>query len=169
MNRTQPKVILGSLAGAILIQAFFACATGAIDATAIAGDDAATPGDGTPSGSSSGGGTCSCPAGAQGPAGAAGPAGSTGPAGPAGAVGPQGAVGPPGPQGQPGAFAGHIAEKGGNNGTVSCATYCAGSEWGPTGTCVGAKYLAGPAVGTYIDCQTLPVTAYTLDCWCSAF
>ena len=29
--------------------------------------------------------------------------------------------------------------KHGNNGTVSCDTFCAGSQWGPVGTCVGAS------------------------------
>ena len=161
MKTKQTGLMMGSLIGAIAIHAVFACANGDIGESAIAADDGATAGEPTGAGPS-----CACTAGPAGAAGVAGPAGSTGSMG---APGPAGPAGPTGPQGAAGAFAGHIAEKGGNNGTVSCATFCAGSQWGATGTCVGAKLLAGPATGTYLDCQTLLGVAYTLDCWCSQF
>jgi hypothetical protein len=92
-----------------------------------------------------------------------------GPAGAQGPPGPQGAQGPQGAPGAPGAFAGQISMKTGNNGTVSCATYCAGAAWGPTGTCVGAKLIAGSSAGSYVDCQTMLGVGNDLSCWCSQF
>jgi len=55
--------------------------------------------------------------------------------------------------------------KGGDNGTVSCDTYCVGSNWaGGVGTCVSAQLASGP-----IACATNPgaVVAGGLGCWCS--
>ena len=157
MKGTRPKIIIGSLIGALAIDAVFAaCARGSLDGAADAADDAAPGG---PKGNPS----CTCgaaPAGPRGPEGAQGLPGSQGREGPQGAQGPQGAAG---------AFAGQIAQKGGNNGTVSCGTFCAGAQWGPTGTCVGAKLVSGVGVGTYIDCQTVPGLNNSLDCWCSQF
>jgi hypothetical protein len=55
--------------------------------------------------------------------------------------------------------------KGGNNGSVSCDTFCAGSQWGPVGTCVGSDLT-----GTFIACATNPMisNASVGVCWCSA-
>jgi len=59
----------------------------------------------------------------------------------------------------------HVFAKPGNNGSVSCDTFCAGSQWGTVGTCVGANLT-----GVYIACATNPgVTNASVGiCWCSA-
>jgi hypothetical protein len=53
-------------------------------------------------------------------------------------VGQTGSVFTYGAAGYPGGVQGSAFVKSGNNGTVSCDTYCAGSEWGKTGTCLGS-------------------------------
>ncbi|WP_140912136.1 hypothetical protein [Methylomonas koyamae] len=62
---------------------------------------------------------------------------------------------------------GQIFAKGGNNGSVSCELFCAGSQWGATGTCVGAQIAKGPQIGQYVSCST--GTATDTNCWCSNF
>lgn len=66
----------------------------------------------------------------------------------------------------------HIVEKekNGNNGTVSCSTFCAGKEWGGwSGTCVNAYILNGPRAGDYVGCETTTATpgGGELMCTCS--
>jgi hypothetical protein len=58
-----------------------------------------------------------------------------------------------------------VFAKGGNNGSVSCDTFCAGSQWGPVGTCVGSDLD-----GAFIACATNPMisNASVGVCWCSA-
>ncbi len=58
-----------------------------------------------------------------------------------------------------------VFAKGGNNGSVSCDTFCAGSQWGTVGTCVGSDLN-----GAFIPCATnLGITTATVGmCWCSA-
>jgi hypothetical protein len=58
-----------------------------------------------------------------------------------------------------------VFAKTGNNGTVSCDTYCAGSSWGQVGTCVAANLN-----GAYISCATNLniIDASIGKCWCSA-
>lgn len=77
---------------------------------------------------------------------------------------------PSGTDGQPGPFFGRIMEKGGNDGTASCDRFCSGREWsGFTGTCVGARLVAGSGTGEYIACRTAPGLGHHLKCWCSTF
>ena len=55
----------------------------------------------------------------------------------------------------------------GDNGSVSCDTYCNGSQWGPIGTCVSAKVVSN---SSFIPCTYNPGNASTLlDCFCSSF
>jgi hypothetical protein len=58
-----------------------------------------------------------------------------------------------------------VFAKGGNNGSAPCDAFCAGSQWGPVGTCVGAKFN-----GTYVACSTVasPTGMAAGTCWCSA-
>ena len=154
MTTAQLKIIAGSLLGALAVHvAFAACANGVLDST-----EASAQSDGGPAVVAAGTG-CACAAGEPG---AKGPQGAPGPQG---MPGPQGIQGIQGIQGVPGAFVGAIAEKPGDNGSVSCSTFCAGAEWGPTGTCVGARLL--PA-GAYVSCETAPFPS-AVDCWCSHF
>jgi hypothetical protein len=55
--------------------------------------------------------------------------------------------------------------KPGNNGTVSCDTFCAGSQWGPVGACVGA---VRSDTGQRTKCSTVPglLTSSQLTCLC---
>jgi len=53
--------------------------------------------------------------------------------------------------------------KPGDNGTVDCNTFCAGSQWGRVGTCIGAKLstntsatVAGASVAYTADCSIAP-------------
>jgi hypothetical protein len=48
-----------------------------------------------------------------------------------------------------------------NNGTVNCATYCAGAQWGPVGPCAGSK------IDQYF-CDRLPGLLPDAEdtCWC---
>ncbi|MDB4928634.1 MAG: peptidase [Myxococcaceae bacterium] len=59
-------------------------------------------------------------------------------------------------------------EKGGNNGTATCANYCRnnGGPWGPAGTCVGGRYSDGPMNGTPISCDVAPGLGNHLVCYC---
>ena len=85
--------------------------------------------------------------GAQGSTGLKGDKGDTGAQGPKGDKGDTGAQGPKGlkgDKGAPGPFYGKVQGKPGNNGTVSCNTFCSNKKWGGwSGTCVGAKLTAG--------------------------
>src|SRR5689334_16501676 len=49
---------------------------------------------------------------------------------------------------------GGMFEKPENNGTVNCNAFCAneGGDWGPQGTCVGARFAAGPNAGQPHPC-----------------
>jgi hypothetical protein len=68
--------------------------------------------------------------------------------------------------------------KPGDNGTASCDTYCAGSQWGEVGTCVNASLQATTSVmidGTEVpydaDCAILPgvlANSAELTCICAA-
>jgi hypothetical protein len=68
--------------------------------------------------------------------------------------------------------------KHGNNGTVSCDTYCRGVQWGETGTCVGSSLqtnasvtLGGASVSYDADCSIKPGfldNAAEMACVCSA-
>ena len=50
-------------------------------------------------------------------------------------------------------FAGvEIFQKGGNNGTVSGDTFCAGAQWGTTGSCIGQKRDSD---GAYFPCSSV--------------
>jgi hypothetical protein len=63
---------------------------------------------------------------------------------------------------------GSIVKKGGDNGTATCDTYCAGTQWGPSGTCVGAFDTAS---GQFVACSALgsnPGNAQ-LTCYCTQF
>ncbi|MBN1609020.1 MAG: hypothetical protein JW940_20500 [Polyangiaceae bacterium] len=60
-----------------------------------------------------------------------------------------------------------VFQKPGNNGTASCDTFCAGSEWGATGTCVGAQKAD---TLEYVTCHDTNVPEGNLNglyCWCS--
>jgi len=50
-------------------------------------------------------------------------------------------------------------EKSGNNGTVNCASFCAGADWGPTGTCHAGKVVD---TGREISCAEV-VSTRTID------
>lgn len=54
--------------------------------------------------------------------------------------------------------------KPGNNGTATCDVYCAGSQWGQLGTCVGAQ---NASTGEYVSCSTTVGGLQGLRCWCS--
>ncbi len=58
-----------------------------------------------------------------------------------------------------------VFRKAGNNGTVSCDTFCAGSQWGAVGTCVASNIN-----GAFIPCSLgLGITNASVGtCWCSA-
>ena len=66
--------------------------------------------------------------------------------------------------------------KNGDDGTASCDVYCAGSQWGRVGTCIGAQLQAntnvlidGNAVAYDDDCSILPgmlANAAELTCMC---
>ncbi len=59
---------------------------------------------------------------------------------------------------------GQIFDKFGNDGSASCNTYCAGAQWGPTGTCVHAAALNVPCSQAI---TTAPLTNTTvLQCTC---
>lgn len=60
---------------------------------------------------------------------------------------------------------GKMFAKGGNNGTVSCATYCEGSKWGETGSCVAARRASDK---TYVSCDTV-LTTTSAECFCLSF
>jgi len=141
MYKSKAMVVIMSLVGAAAIHAVFAaCATGSMDTSSAAASSE----------------TCACNGSAI-----------QGAPGPRGAEGPQGPQGLQGLQGAPGAFAGQISLKPGDNGSAPCGVYCAGAQWGPTGTCVGAKIASGPSAGTYIDCATVAGTE--VSCYCSRF
>jgi hypothetical protein len=92
------------------------------------------------------------------------PAPEIGPAGPAGVDGEQG------PKGDPGAFPATFFTVGGNNGTVSCDTFCSNiaEQWGTwSGTCVSARIGIGanpsPIAaenGEYIPCSQAPTAMF---------
>jgi hypothetical protein len=118
------------------------------------------------------------PKGATGPTGAPGAEGPRGMPGPQGERGAQGGPGAPGPQGYPGpkgdpgrdsTLTNWTFEKAGNNGTVSCDTFCGGAQWGRIGTCVGAKIVAGPRNGEYTFCSLVPGEGNYLRCACTNF
>ena len=52
-------------------------------------------------------------------------------------------------------------EKPGNNGTVSCNTFCEGSQWGKVGKCVSAS-----SEGAELGCDALLPAVGTLNCFC---
>lgn len=83
----------------------------------------------------------------------------------------RGLKGEPGKSGAPGPFYGMIRKKSRtNNGTASCATFCAGREWdGFSGTCVGARISKGPRAGDYVSCEETTGLGTDPDCWCSTF
>ena len=58
----------------------------------------------------------------------------------------------------------HVFYKGGDNGTASCDAYCAGTQWGQDGTCVGARNMT---TGAYVECAVTVPNVEGLDCWCS--
>jgi len=105
-------------------------------------------------------------------------------AGLSGSQGPQGPQGLPGPQGPQGAFPGTIVSTLGNNGTVSCTTFCSGlGIWSMNGTCVGARLEihANPSDikaynGKYVGCEVVAsaISGWkpavdTLQCWCISY
>lgn len=57
-----------------------------------------------------------------------------------------------------------VTYKSGNNGTVSCGTFCAGSWGGWTGTCVAAQV---GATGAFVDCGTADSSSNFMGCWCA--
>jgi hypothetical protein len=61
-------------------------------------------------------------------------------------------------------------EKPGNNGTVSCDTYCRneGGNWGPYGTCVGGLVVDGPSASRLLACGDTPGHPNTTVCYCLA-
>lgn len=96
-----------------------------------------------------------------------GPQGPTGPEGPQGMMGAMGAMGATGPTG---AFPARLTSKIGNNGTVSCNTYCSGKQYGGfTGTCIGARFEDGVNIGEYSDCTNVPGIPNSLTCLCLRF
>jgi hypothetical protein len=111
--------------------------------------------------------------GAVGDRGDEGPEGPPGPTGEQGEPGGYGVPGPIGPRGEPGsagADAPHVHwtfVKSGNNGTVPCAAYCEGSQWGRVGTCNAAKLISGPNAGTYTSCDA--VAGAFVSCVCTNF
>jgi len=65
-----------------------------------------------------------------------------------------------------------VVFKGGNNGTVSCESWCPNAGQTPTGTCVAAQWQTGALSGSYTGCtSTVGSTGQTgvanLACWCS--
>jgi hypothetical protein len=58
----------------------------------------------------------------------------------------------------------NVFKKPGNNGSVSCDTFCAGSQWGTVGTCVASNLN-----GAFIACATnLGISNASVgECWCS--
>jgi hypothetical protein len=80
---------------------------------------------------------------------------------------------------------GHVFLKGGDNGTVSCDTFCSdlAGSWGASGTCVGARIALGAGSGVtasyngkYLPCASSggSVTGWTaavdqIQCWCVNF
>ncbi len=59
-----------------------------------------------------------------------------------------------------------IWEKPGNNGTVSCDTFCEGAGWGGgTGTCISAKKNSGAGIA----CGTVEGGTVGVRCFCSSF
>ncbi len=123
------------------------------------------PGDAGPRGATGANGA----PGAQGPQGLQGPQGERGPQGGAGVAGPQGYPGPKGDPGRDSTLTHWTFEKGGNNGTVSCDTFCGGAQWGRTGTCIGAKIVAGPRNGEYTLCSLVSGEGNHLRCACTNF
>lgn len=62
-----------------------------------------------------------------------------------------------------------VFRKNGNNGSVSCSTFCNGSQWGGasyTGTCVGARKTT-TLEWVACDVTNFVDNAQNLDCWCS--
>ncbi len=58
-----------------------------------------------------------------------------------------------------------LYSKGGDNGTVSCETFCQGSAWGTVGTCVAARR---DDTGLPVDCATVPgLITPQLSCLCA--
>jgi hypothetical protein len=55
-----------------------------------------------------------------------------------------------------------LFQKSGNNGTVSCDTFCQGAQWGQTGSCFGGK----TGSGAYVDCAAVPQS--DVQCICAA-
>lgn len=62
----------------------------------------------------------------------------------------------------------NVFRKPGNNGTVSCNVFCAGEQFaGISGTCVGARIVAGGSTGRYVACTDAPGLGNDLMCWCA--
>lgn len=60
-----------------------------------------------------------------------------------------------------------IRVKNGNNGTVSCDTYCLNGSFGTfTGSCLGSKLLSGQFTS---DCNYVPGAGQTLTCLCATY